>query len=312
MARLMRQSREIKELFRKKILEKVSREKQNIQQKVSEEFPSWLTWATKSIAGIAFDMKHNRDCEKGDSGEGKAILGFWTLLPNDWIMINDVVLEPSPGDFIQIDHVLLGPPGIFLIETKAWEGAFKGYKDQWKRKQGNIWVPCNSPTQQNKWHVRLFKKWIEDNDSCISQCEIEQVLFPIVLFTKARWLKVQECSMPVFDSVIALSLYIRSKTKNNVLSYEQINKIAEAIINAKPFELTNFQQEDSKVSSQTKQNNPKIQVQMGRTKNGRSYVKILGSKEDAQKIWEKYEDKKPSELKADKYSTNAWYFYVED
>lgn len=155
MARLMRQSREIKELFREKIIEKVSREKQKIQQKVSEEFPSWLTWATKPLAGIAFDMKHNCDCEKGDTGEGKAILGFWTLLPKEWILINDVVLEPSPEDFIQVDHVLLGPPGIFLIETKAWEGAFQGYKDQWKRKQGNTWVRCNSPTQQNKRHVRF-------------------------------------------------------------------------------------------------------------------------------------------------------------
>ncbi|NSW82775.1 MAG: NERD domain-containing protein [Syntrophothermus sp.] len=310
MARLMRQKREIKELFREKIMEKVNREKENFKQRVSEELPSWLSWATKPLAGIVFDLRHNSDIEKGDTGESKAILGFWTILPKEWILINDVVLEPEPEEFAQIDHVLIGPPGVFLIETKTWDGAFQGHKDKWKRKQGNTWVRCGSPTQQNERHARLFKKWMEDHK--LYPAASEQILFPVVLFTHAKWLRVEDCSMPVFDSVIALSLYIRSKTKVNVLSLDQIDNIADAIINAKPF--TTIQSELPEPKENNTDTDNKIQVQSGKTKNGRLFVKILGNEEEARQVWERYkeEGKNPGQLSVDKFSPNAWFFYYTD
>lgn len=288
-------------------MEKVAREKEKFQQRVSEELPSWLSWATKPMAGIAFDLRHKSDCEKGDTGESKAILGFWTLLPREWILINDVILEPVPEEFIQVDHMLIGPPGIFFIETKAWEGAFQGYKDNWKRKQGNTWVRCDSPTKQNERHVRLFKKWLEDQQLIL--LELEQALFPVVLFTNAKWLRVEECSMPVFDSTIALSLYIRSKTNMKLLNQEQIDKIADVIINAKPYGIN---QAESK--EETKSNLNTIKIQTGKTKYGRSFVKILGSAEEARRIWADYEKegKNPSQLKADKFLKDAWFFYFTE
>lgn len=45
------------------------------------------------------------------------------------MLVNDV-LEPEPEEFIQVDRVAVGPPGIYLVETKAWEGALMGYKDR--------------------------------------------------------------------------------------------------------------------------------------------------------------------------------------
>lgn len=247
-------------------MEKVAREKEKFQQRVSEELPSWLSWATKPLAGIAFDLRHKSDCEKGDTGESKAILGFWTLLPREWILINDVILEPVPEEFIQVDHMLIGPPGIFFIETKAWEGAFQGYKDNWKRKQGNTWVRCDSPTKQNERHVRLFKKWLED----------QQLI---------------------------------SKTNMKLLNQEQIDKIADVIINAKPYGIN---QAESK--EETKSNLNTIKIQTGKTKYGRSFVKILGSAEEARRIWADYEKegKNPSQLKADKFLKDAWFFYFTE
>jgi len=43
------QSREIKNLFRAKIKEKVAREKAALRQHVDEEVPSWLAWAVKPL-----------------------------------------------------------------------------------------------------------------------------------------------------------------------------------------------------------------------------------------------------------------------
>ncbi|MEW6447216.1 MAG: nuclease-related domain-containing protein [Bacillota bacterium] len=203
-ARVMRQNKAIKELFRQKIKEKVAREKEKRRNRLDEELPSWISWALKPVADLAFEMRQRRDSNRGEGGEDRAAFNFWLFLSKDWVLVNDVVLEPKPDEFIQVDHILIGPPGVYLIETKAWEGAFSGYKDNWRRKEGSSWVRCESPTKQNKRHVRLFKEWLEGNLGGALPPNVEQWLFPAVLFTRAKWLKVEECSMPVFDSGVGL------------------------------------------------------------------------------------------------------------
>ncbi|MCL4426163.1 MAG: NERD domain-containing protein [Firmicutes bacterium] len=180
-ARILNQSESVKELFRQKIQEKISREKEALQERLDEELPSWLAWALKPVAGLNFELLQGRDRMVGRGGEIRASLSFWLMLPGDWILINDVVLEPEPQEFIQIDHVLIGSPGVYLIETKAWEGAFLGYKDVWKRKDGSSWVGCESPTRQNQRHELLFAKWAAGIAKV--PFDSKEWLFPIVLFT---------------------------------------------------------------------------------------------------------------------------------
>ena len=124
-AKVFQQDKAAKELFRAKIREKVDATRQRFQKRLDEETLSWLSW-----------------------------------LPSDWVVVNDVVLEPERDEFAQIDHVLVGRPGVFLLETKAWEGTYLGVRDFWKRKEGNRWVKCPSPTQQNKRPSRLMAIWL--------------------------------------------------------------------------------------------------------------------------------------------------------
>lgn len=147
------------------------------------------------------------------------------------MVIDDVVLEPAPDDFIQIDHVLIGPPGIYLIETKAWEGAFSRYEDNWKRKEGNSWVRCESSTKQNLRHKKLFLYWIGKKDLGASH-NWESCVYPIVLFTRCRWLKTTDCSMPVFTNGTALAWYLRRQVKNALLAPEMVERIAMAVVNS--------------------------------------------------------------------------------
>jgi hypothetical protein len=337
-ARIMRQNKEIKELFREKIREKVAREKDAMRHRIDEETPSWISWALKPVAGIAFDWKHQRDSDRGESGESQALLNFWLFLSKDWILINDVVLEPEPEEFIQVDHILIGPPGIYLIETKAWDGAFLGFRDNWKRKEGSGWVRCESPTRQNQRHRRLLKKWLQDNTD-IPDPLIEQSLFPIVLFTRAKWLKANECSMPVFESGLALSLYIRRQTKNTLLLGDQIQTIADHIISAGP--LMTAQDVEMPpvtpgVAPSSSESAPKserrapttpvpvsqpasqgpvsdVKVKTGRTRDGRCYVRVIGSKDEAEAVRMSYakDGKTPGPLKADRFTGEAWFFYLE-
>ncbi|GAB6273798.1 MAG: hypothetical protein STSR0004_06610 [Peptococcaceae bacterium] len=74
-AQIMRQEKEIKELFRQKIKEKVAREKEKMENRIDEELPSWIAWALKPIAGVSFDLQRRRDDKCGEAGEDKAICG---------------------------------------------------------------------------------------------------------------------------------------------------------------------------------------------------------------------------------------------
>jgi len=331
-ARIIRQNSEIKEIFRQKIKEKVAREKEEMKVHIDEELPSWITWALKPIAGVSFDLQRRRDDKCGEAGEDKAILGFWLLLTKEWVLINDVVLEPEPDEFIQLDHVLIGPPGMYLIETKAWDGAFSGYKDKWKRKQGNSWVFCKSPTGQNQRHARLFRKWLVNNlvnniDASLKD-EAVKLVFPIVLFTRAKWLKVQECCMPVFESGLALSWHLRRQAKNVMLSSEQIEVIGKKIIIAEslaPLARKSLVKSSGTKGSWSKCNSlisEKIssvisspeQVEIKQTKDGRKYVKVVGSKDEAERVRARYSAQgcRPLPVKSDRFTKGAWYFYLEN
>jgi hypothetical protein len=125
----MRQNPENRERFRQLIKEKVARDNAKMNERINEELPSWAAWAFKPIAGVMFDMQRAGHNAKGEDGEGSAFLNLWHMLPNAWIVPNDVVLEANPDEFMQLDHILIGPPGICLVETKAWDGAFLAHKD---------------------------------------------------------------------------------------------------------------------------------------------------------------------------------------
>jgi len=143
------------------------------------------------------------------------------------------MLEPEPGEFAQIGLVLIGPAGIYLVETKAREGAFLGYRDVWKRKEGNRWKYCNSPTKQNLRHQRLFSEWLKGLDLDLPG-DPERYVFPIVFFTRCQWLKANECSMPVFSSGLEIAAQLRKRAREQVLLPKHIDAVAAALANAQP------------------------------------------------------------------------------
>ncbi|MGH2330690.1 nuclease-related domain-containing protein [Thermoanaerobacter mathranii] len=120
------QDREIKDLFYKKVKEKEEKEKQKRLYKISECFLGWLL---EPIADVAYTWRRIAEKEQGSSGENSAGWALHLWLPGNAVGINDLVLEVEPDEFIQIDHLVLNTNGIFVLETKSWDGAFLGTKD---------------------------------------------------------------------------------------------------------------------------------------------------------------------------------------
>ena len=65
--------------------------------------------------------------DKGLEGE-KLVSDYLNTLPKNYFVFNDVNL---PGKRGNIDHVVIGPTGIFVIETKNYSGRYRIKGDQW-------------------------------------------------------------------------------------------------------------------------------------------------------------------------------------
>ncbi len=82
---------------------------------------------------------------------------------NDYYyLINGVVIPPNRGD---TDHIVLGPNGIFVIESKNYGGEIRCEGDSWSRRKigrggraYNLWI--GSPSNQVKRNAKILKDLI--------------------------------------------------------------------------------------------------------------------------------------------------------
>lgn len=65
--------------------------------------------------------------QRGAQGE-EEVTQLLSRLPDDYILVNDVVLPRGRGN---IDHVVLGPCGIVVIETKRYKGCISCRHGEW-------------------------------------------------------------------------------------------------------------------------------------------------------------------------------------
>jgi hypothetical protein len=70
---------------------------------------------------------------KGAEGE-RVVFEYLSELPQDYYILNDVSL---PGIYSNIDHVVVGPTGIFAIETKNFTGSYTVDGDDWLYESGH-------------------------------------------------------------------------------------------------------------------------------------------------------------------------------
>jgi hypothetical protein len=63
----------------------------------------------------------------GRKGESR-VTEILKTLPDDYVILNDIVVPDRKGN---VDHVLIGPNGVFVIETKNYSGFVKCAEDQW-------------------------------------------------------------------------------------------------------------------------------------------------------------------------------------
>jgi len=318
LARLVKQDPILRREFEERIKHKVQQKKDRMRDQIDEDISGVISWAVKPLAGLVFDLEQSKNVDKGVSGEFNVFLHAKLKLSNEWVIINDVVLEPEPDSLTQIDHIIIGPPGLFVIETKAWEGSFKAYKDNWKRRSGTAWVKCKGPTRQNQYHAKAVAKWLDGTGILHIDAPTEDWVIPVVVFTKAQWLKTTDCSMPIFHGTPELIKYLKQHTVRH-LDQEQIERLTKLIQYPRLNKALRYNQikwtgTDGATSPvATEAENPSIPEYFeGKTKDGKRYIRIPGTLEQANAVYEHFKNTYPQiePPRKDRFKKDTYFFYL--
>ncbi len=108
------------------------------------------------LAGFYYFLHQYRIYSGGWEGEKEVVKLLGNKLSDNYILLNDLYLYGGGGD---IDHIILAPSGVFVLETKNWNGEITCNGDEWRRSgRGNY---KGSPSRQVKRNVATIRRIIE-------------------------------------------------------------------------------------------------------------------------------------------------------
>ncbi len=160
----------------------------------------------------------------GWEGEKRVIKLLSSKLGDDYILLNDLYLRGGGGD---IDHVVLGPNGIFVLETKNWNGTISCNGDFWQRSSKQKFK--GSPSQQVKRNVAAIKNIIDSSQAFRA---LGSYVEGIVVFTN------NHANLHINNPTVAivklsqLPNQITSQRSSNY-SREQLERLAKEILKQK-------------------------------------------------------------------------------
>ncbi len=154
--------------------------------------------------------------ESGIEGES-AVSEALKQLDDSYYLINDILLQGSSGN---IDHVLLCPKGIFVIETKNYSGNIRIYGNKWYKKGMRKSYEISSGSHQAIANAARLGDLIRKNT------DIYVFVRPICVFTgyDLKLKVVHKSSVPILQ-LYELVNYIREAPPSTFLTHAKIQGI---------------------------------------------------------------------------------------
>lgn len=150
----------------------------------------------------------------GKAGEYHVKNELKKLPKEKYLILNDVMIY-SGNNTHQIDHIVVSEYGIFVIETKQYNGYIVGNEYDKKWKQNNKYY-INNPIHQNYGHVKAL-----ENLLCIDNNKF----IPIICIPSTAKLKVNSNSYVL--RLYELNKIILSYKEKILDNYNEIYKIIE-------------------------------------------------------------------------------------
>lgn len=134
-------------------------------------------------------------------------------------LLSNVMIKRENGTS-QIDHILIGRKGVFVIETKDYSGKIYGeqYSKYWTQKLNGRKNTFYNPIRQNYGHVKALEEILNRRDIFIS----------LIVFTNKSKIKKVKSEIPVIQ-VKMLKKFIRKYKTDIGLSKDEISEIYDAI-----------------------------------------------------------------------------------
>ena len=158
---------------------------------------STFWWVILAFVAIAI-IKAFKPFIKGKVGElAVAVQVKLYLKDPQYILLNDCTLPDEQAGTTQIDHILLSPYGIFIIETKNYKGWIFGSERQkmWTQKIFKKSYKFQNPLHQNYKHQKVLElvlvdiiapEYLHSIVVFMPDCEFKTDM-PVNVFRGAAW-----------------------------------------------------------------------------------------------------------------------------
>lgn len=180
----------------------------------------WYLWIPVFIA-VALLFIFRRTV-KGWLGEKTVKLYLDELPKDDYVLLNDVMLRTDRGT-TQIDHIVVSKYGVFVVETKNYNGKIYGSEKspQWKNYFRKKEFDFHNPLRQNYGHVKAIEEKLSEFNGI--------PIIPIVAFANNCELNVTASSHVIHFNRIA---EVIKRYKKEVLDTDAVRRIIEILQNA--------------------------------------------------------------------------------
>jgi len=180
---------------------------------------------------------------KGYIGESR-VNSSLLQLPKQYRTINNLMIKNEKDETSQIDHVVVSPEGIFVIETKNYTGLISGDEKvfKWTKNIYGKKYEFMNPIMQNEGHIRALK-------FLLSNCQGLK-FYSVVAFDNKCELK----NVISFNSVMYINevnKYILSMKSQNQLTDDQINRIYNFLIKSNITDATRRKEHVKRIKSKS-------------------------------------------------------------
>jgi hypothetical protein len=176
------------------------------------------------LGAFYYYMHKYRIYRGGWEGEKQVAKHLSSSLGDEYVLINDLYLRGGGGD---IDHVVLAPSGIFVLETKNWRGSVGCSGDEWQRGGKRI---SASPSRQVKRNAARINHILDGNPALRSLgVWVEGI---VVLTNRHANVKLNNPTVPILK-LEQLPNYLSSHKGSRRLSRQDLEAIGKEIVKQK-------------------------------------------------------------------------------
>jgi hypothetical protein len=184
-----------------------------------------LVFLIAPLATFYFYLRKYHIYRGGWQGEKEVSTLLSHTLSDDYYLLNNLYLRDGGGD---IDHIVLGSNGVFVLETKNWSGTVSCNGDEWQRSGKRNF--SGSPSRQVKRNAARIKQIFDNNPELKSLgIWVEGI---VVLTNNHATLHVSNPTVPVLR-LSQVPNHIVAFRSSRSLSREQLEVIGKEIIKQK-------------------------------------------------------------------------------